>query len=55
MYTGSATAAGTAGVLAYTGAGSVLWLILAGFTLIGVGFAALRLTPKRRRKANKAS
>lgn len=39
-----------AGGLAYTGFGSV-WAVLAGFALIAMGAAVLRVAPRFRRRA----
>ncbi|GAA1203391.1 hypothetical protein LY12_000561 [Prauserella alba] len=41
--------AGTAGGLASTGVGSVLWMVIAAITLIAVGAAMLRISPRIRR------
>jgi len=51
MYTthgalGATGAAGGGAVLALTGL-NVLWLLLAGFALLGAGLALLRMIPRR--------
>jgi hypothetical protein len=38
-----------AGTLAFTGAASIPWLIIASLTLLAVGIALLRLVPKTER------
>jgi hypothetical protein len=49
MYTSS----GVAGVTATAGAGlaatglNIMWLLLAGFALLGAGLALLRIVPRR--------
>lgn len=43
----SAGAAGTGGMLAVTGAGDLMWVLLAGFALIAAGGALLRVMPRR--------
>jgi hypothetical protein len=47
---GSAISTGAgAGVLAYTGAPAIIWLLLCAFALIAAGSALLRILPKRGR------
>jgi hypothetical protein len=48
--TAASLGAGGAG-LAFTGA-NVMWLVLAGFALLAVGGALLRIVPLRRRKTD---
>lgn len=50
MYSNPSTAlaAGAgSGTLAYTGAGDVFWLLLAGFALLAVGTALMRILPRK--------
>jgi hypothetical protein len=44
-----AAGAGAGGAFAFTDASSWPWLIIASLTLLAVGFALLRLLPKRER------
>jgi hypothetical protein len=40
--------AGSAGVLAHTGAVGIAWMLVAGFTLVMAGIALRQLLPSRR-------
>jgi hypothetical protein len=44
---GLAAAAGTTGGLALTGM-NIMWLVLAGFALLAVGSALMRIVPRRK-------
>lgn len=50
MYTnpsGALAAGAGSGVLAATGAGSIFWIVLAGFALLAAGLAIMRIIPRK--------